>query len=227
MPSLFRLLFGAVLAMLALTACSRASQSPVPSGEKTPGQNAGPPGPGDWIVQQVSADPQSLNPITDTDAIGAVITGQIFEGLLQMNNYTLQLDPCLAASYEIAPDQLTYTFHLRHDVTWQDGAPFTAADVKYTYDRIQDPKVDDAPIRSYFTTIKSCTVLDPYTVRFTSSERYFKTLEMIGTMAIVPQHILEKEGDFNSAPFNRAPIGTGAYKFLRWGHRHAGGAGTE
>jgi peptide/nickel transport system substrate-binding protein len=172
--------------------------------------------PGDWVVQQIGADPESLNPIIDTDAIGAVVIGQIFEGLLQMDNYTLKLEPCLASSDEISPDQLTYTFHLRRDVTWQDGAPLTAADVKYTFDRIQDPKVDDAPIRSYFTTIKSCEVIDPYTVRFIATERYFKTLEMIGTMAVIPKHLLEKESDFNGAAFNRAPIGTGPYKFVRW-----------
>lgn len=178
--------------------------------------NPGPPVPGDWVVVQVGADPDVLNPITSTDTTAAIINGEIFEGLLTMNNYTLKLKPCLATSCDISPDQLTYTFHLRHGVTWQDGAPFTADDVKYTYDRIQDPKVDDAPVRSYWGTIKSCEVLDPYTVRFTASERYFKTLETLGTAAILPKHLLEKVADFNNAPFNRAPIGTGPYKFVRW-----------
>ena len=168
------------------------------------------------MVQRIGADPDSLNPIVGIDAIGQVVDSQIFEGLLTMNNFTLKLDPCLAESYEISPDQLTYTFHLRHDVTWQDGVPLTAADVKYTYDRIQDPKVDAAPIRSYFTNIKSCEVLDPYTIRFTATERYFKTLETLGTLMILPQHILQGADDFNNAPFNRAPIGTGPYKFVRW-----------
>jgi peptide/nickel transport system substrate-binding protein len=208
----FCLLPGALI-VISLAACSRA---PEQTAQVIQAAASGPPVNGDWIVQVVGADPESLNPIIDTDAIGAVVTGQIFEGMLQMDNYTLKLEPCLATSDEISPDQLTYTFHLRHDVTWQDGAPLTADDVKYTYDRIQDPKVDDAPIRSYFTTIKSCEVLDPYTVRFTATERYFKTLEMIGTMAVVPKHLLEKEGDFNSAAFNRAPIGTGPYEFVRW-----------
>ncbi len=70
----------------------------------------------------------------------------------------------------------------------------------------------------YLSTIKSCEVLDPYTVRFTATERYFKTLESLGTntLPIVPKHLLEKVGDFNSAPFNRAPVGSGPYKFVRW-----------
>jgi peptide/nickel transport system substrate-binding protein len=215
----FRL--GLLLAVLLLPACRRApsssaTSSPPSASAANQAATSGSPAYGDWIVQQIGADPESLNPLIDTDEIGSEILGEVFEGMLTVNNYTLKLDPALATSYEISPDQLTYTFHLRHGVTWQDGAPFTAADVKYTFDRIVDPKVDDAPIRSYFDTFKSCTVLDPYTVRFVTSERYFKTLEMIGTEAILPKHLLDNAGDFNSEPFNRAPVGTGPYRFVRW-----------
>ena len=51
----------------------------------------------------------------------------------------------------------------------------------------------------YFTTIKSCEVLDPYTVRFTATESYFKTLELLGTyIVVVPKHVFEKgDPDFN------------------------------
>jgi peptide/nickel transport system substrate-binding protein len=212
------LLFSALIA-LSLAACNRAPDASTATATSPAAAPvaSGPPVKGDWVVQQISGDPESLNPIIDTDEIGSEITGQIFEGLLQFNNYTLKFEPCLAAALpEISPDQLTYTFHLRHDVTWQDGAPFTAEDVKYTYDRIQDPKVDDAPVRSYWSTIKSCDVLDPYTIRFTASERYFKTLETLGTEPIIPKHLLENVSDFNNAPLNRAPVGTGPYKFVRW-----------
>ncbi len=137
--------------------------------------------------------------------------------MLQMNQYTLKLEPCLAEKWDIAPDQLTYTFHLRHDVKWHDGTPFTADDVKFTYDRIQDPKVDAAGLRTYFSNIKSCEVLDPFTVRFVASERYFKTLEMVGGMALVPKHAFDHgDPDFNKNDFGRHPIGTGPYKFVRW-----------
>lgn len=173
---------------------------------------------GDWVVERLQSDIDSLNPVTLESADAQTISSQINEGLLQMNNYTLKLEPCLATSYEIAPDQLTYTFHLRHGVKWQDGEPFTAADVKYTYDKLMDPAVDAAPLRTYFTNIKSCEVLDPYTVRFVATERYFKTLEVLGTfLVIVPKHVLETgEPDFNKHPFARSPIGTGPYKFVRW-----------
>jgi peptide/nickel transport system substrate-binding protein len=162
-------------------------------------------------------EPSTLNPITVEDANGQTISSVISEGLLQMNNYTLKLDPCLAESYETSPDQMIYTFHLRHGVKWHDGTPFTAEDVKYTYDKMQDPKVDCPFLRLYFNNIKSCEILDPYTVRFVATERYFKTLEEIGELPIVPRHILEKgDPDFNKHPFGRHPVGTGPYKFVRW-----------
>jgi peptide/nickel transport system substrate-binding protein len=213
----FRLFWALTAGTAVLAGCSR---TPSPSAEGAPppvSVNDSQPMPGDWVVQQIGADPDSLNPIVGTDSTGQMIDSQIFEGLLTMNNFTLKLEPCLAEKWEVSPDQLTYTFHLRHDVAWQDGVPLTAADVKYTYDCVQDPKVDAAPIRSYFTTIKSCEVLDPYTIRFTASERYFKTLEELGTLPVIPQHLLERQGgDFNNAPFNRAPVGTGPYRFVRW-----------
>ncbi|HEY0256034.1 MAG TPA: ABC transporter substrate-binding protein, partial [Candidatus Methylacidiphilales bacterium] len=206
---------------LVLAGCSR-KEEPASASAPSPAPASADQQPveGDWVIRQISADPDTLNPITSQDADGHMIQyPNIFESLLIMDNDTLKLKPFLAESYEISPDQLTYTFHLHRDVKWQDGVPFTADDVKYSYERIQDPKVDAAPLRNYFANIKSCEILDPYTIRFTATERYFKTLECLGTdnLPIVPKHVLEKgEPDFNKHPFSRAPIGTGPYKFVRW-----------
>ena len=214
-----RFLGSVALATLCLAACSRTDETPSAS---SPPQSNSPadltPVTGDWVVQSIAADPDTLNPITGDDATGQEIDyPNIFETLLEMDNYTLQLKPKLAETYEISPDQLTYTFHLRHDVKWQDGEPFTAADVKYSYDRLMDPKVDAADKRTYYANIKSCEALDPSTIRFVATERYFKTLESLGTLPLVPKHILERgETDFNKHPFGRNPIGTGPYKFARW-----------
>jgi peptide/nickel transport system substrate-binding protein len=208
---------GMLLTVLLLGGCTRQTETPAPSAQGQPLVSDINPVQGDWVVQRISADIDSLNPVILESADGQVISSLISEGMLQMNNYTLKLDPCLAESWEISPDQLTYTFHLRHGVKWHDGTPFTADDVKYTYDEVQDPKVDCPFLRIYFTNIKSCEVLDPYTVRFVATERYFKTLEMIGELQIVPRHVFEKgEPDFNKHPFGRHPIGTGPYKFVRW-----------
>jgi peptide/nickel transport system substrate-binding protein len=175
---------------------------------------------GGWIVERLSADIDSLNAITLESGDAQMINEYITEGLLRQNKTTLKLEPCLAESYEISPDQMTYTFHLRHGVKWQDGEPFTADDVKFSFDRLMDPKVDAAERRSYYTNIKSCDELDPYTIRFVATERYFKTLEVIGTngyFGIVPKHAFATGNpDFNKNEFARHPIGTGPYKFVRW-----------
>jgi peptide/nickel transport system substrate-binding protein len=216
-PVRFPLLEAVVVMTLLLGGCTRQTEAPAPPAQGRPLVSDLRPVQGDWVVQRIGADIDSLNPIILESTDGQVISSEINEGLLQMNNFTLKFEPCLAESWEISPDQLTYTFHLRHGVKWHDGEPFTADDVKYTYDKVQDPKVDCPFLRIYFTNIKSCDVLDPYTVRFVATERYFKTLESIGELSIVPKHILEKgDPDFNKHPFARHPIGTGPYKFVRW-----------
>jgi peptide/nickel transport system substrate-binding protein len=203
---------------LASSACSRTGNSL--SDTRPPLDPAQKPVIGDWVVQEIEADPETLNPITSQDEVSHTIWyPNIIESLLFIDYYTLKFKPLLAESYEISPDQLVYTFHLRHGVKWQDGQPFTADDVKFSFDRIRDPKVDAATLRVYFDNIKSCEVLDPYTVRFTATKRYFKTLECLGTdnLPIVPKHVFDKiGGDFNKSSFGRAPIGTGPYKFVRW-----------
>ncbi len=205
-----------VIPCLVLAGCSRPE---APESQKTnltsPDQK---PVVGDWVVQRIDSDVDTLNPLTGQDTNGDLIRSSLVnEGLLQMNNYTLKLEPCLAESWEISPDQLTYTFHLRHGVKWHDGQPFTAEDVKYTYDKVQDPAVDCPFLRVYFNTIKSCEVLDPYTVRFTATERYFKTLEELGGLPIVAKHVFgQGDPNFNKHPAGRHPIGTGPYKFVHW-----------
>jgi peptide/nickel transport system substrate-binding protein len=213
-----RQLAGALLVGLTLCGCSRQETASAPKPEQ-PLADPGPPVQGDWVIERIDSDVDTLNPLVCQTTNGQWLSEEVInEGLLTLDNYTLKLVPCLAESWEISPDQLTYTFHLRHGVKWHDGEPFTADDVKFTYDKLMDPKVDAAPIRSYFTTVKSCEVLDSYTVRFIATQRYFKTLEVIGTfMPICPRHVFAKgDPDFNKNEFGRHPIGTGPYKFVRW-----------
>jgi peptide/nickel transport system substrate-binding protein len=211
--------FGLALVALSLTDCSRQNDAPESHVPGQPAVSDQKPVQGDWVVQRIDSDVDTLNPaVTQTTNGQFIAYPLICESMLHTNNYTLALDPMLAESYEVSPDQLTYTFHLRHDVKWHDGVPFTAEDVKFTFDKIMDPKDDTAPVRSYFTTVKSCDVLDPYTIRFVTSERYFKTLEVLGTfLQIVPKHVFAHGNpSFDKNEYGRHPIGTGPYKFVRW-----------
>jgi peptide/nickel transport system substrate-binding protein len=122
----------------------------------------------------------------------------------------------MAKSWEVSGDSLTYTFHLRDDIRWQDGKPFTADDVVYTFQKIMDDKVDAPHLRVYYKDIKQVEKLDDHTVRFTYALPYFKALEFVGGIPVIPKHVFDDGQDFNNHPANRRPIGTGPYRFVEW-----------
>lgn len=169
-----------------------------------------------WLVWHLGAEPDTLNRLIATDAYENRINGFIYDSLVDRDNKTLELIPRLATSWDISDDKLTFTFHLRKDVKWHDGVPFTADDVLYTYEKIQDPKVDAPHLRVYYKDIKKVEKLDDYTIRFTYARPYFKALEFCGGIPIIAKHIYDDGKDFNTNPAGRKPIGTGPYKFVKW-----------
>jgi peptide/nickel transport system substrate-binding protein len=183
------------------------------SGTESP---AGEPVEGDWLIYHLGAEPGTLNPIVATDAYEGVInSGNIYETLIERDNETLELKPLLAESWEISEDKLTYTFKIEEGVKWHDGAPFTSADVVFSYDTIMNPKVDAPQLRSYYQEIRDVEAIDDLTVKFTYARPYFLALEFCGGMPIVPKHVFEN-GDFNTNPAGRSPVGTGPFKFVKW-----------
>jgi peptide/nickel transport system substrate-binding protein len=199
------------LAIALLTIClvPAVSAPPAASAENGPVD-------GGWLITHMPAEPGTLNPITSTDAYASEINGYIYESLIRRDPETMKLVPELAESWEISDDHLTYTFHLRKDVHWQDGEPFTADDVLFSYNRINDPGVDAAHLRSYYRDIEKVEVLDDYTVRYRYSMPYFRALEFCGGLPIVPEHLFDEGENFNTHPIGRNPMGTGPYKMLRW-----------
>jgi peptide/nickel transport system substrate-binding protein len=171
---------------------------------------------GDWLINHLSAEPATLNPITSTDAYSSNINDYIYESLLKRDEKTLQLVPVLADSWEISDDHLTYTFHLKKNIKWHDGRPFTAKDILFSFERIQDPKVDAAHLRSYYQDIENLEALDDYTVRYRYRIPYFRALEFCGGIPIVPAHLFESTVNFNQHPIGRQPLGTGPYRLLKW-----------
>jgi len=169
-----------------------------------------------WLVHHLGAEPATLNPITATDAYASKIDEYIYESLLKRDEKTLELVPVLAESWVVSEDHLTYTFHLKKDIRWQDGAPFSAADIEFSFQRIRDPKVDAAHLRSYYRDIEKLEVIDPHTVRYHYRMPYFRALEFCGSIPIVPAHRFAAEDDFNQHAIGRGPVGTGPYRFHHW-----------
>jgi peptide/nickel transport system substrate-binding protein len=117
----------------------------------------------------------------------------------------------------ISEDGLEWRIRLRDDVRWHDGEPFTAEDVKFTLELIKPD------FRAWRTTghslVRDITVVSPTEITWRMEEAFAPYLSFLTETFIVPKHILEAEADPNEAAFNRAPVGTGAFK---WGQRVAG-----
>lgn len=138
-----------------------------------------PPG---YLVIGIESNPTNLDPRYATDANSARITALIFNSLLYPDR-SLRLQPQLAESWQ-AVDERTYVFTLRQGVTFHDGRPLTAADVKYTYESVLDPK-NLSPKRGAFRFLESVEILGPFQVRFRLSAPYAPFLDA-APLGIVP-----------------------------------------
>lgn len=220
LPFVLLLVLAGVLAACGAPEPTNESAAPASGGETTaasaPSEEAGPPAYGDWLVEVTDAEPPHLNTLLATeDATGAYIAAHIFDTLLDVNHDTLEMKANLATDWETSEDHLEYTFHLRDDVTFSDGVPLTAQDVKATYDLIMNPKNDTLDLRNYLQDIEDVQVPDDYTIRFVMSKPYFRHLLVLGGLEVYPAHIYTK-GNLNDHPNNRRPIGSGPYVFDRW-----------
>lgn len=167
---------------------------------------------GDAIVVGAIADARTLIPVLASDSASGDICGMVFNGLVKYDK-DIKLIGDLAKSWEIKDDGLTIIFHLRKNVFWHDGFPFTAQDVEFTYKKLIDPNVR-TPYGGDFERVKSLEVIDDYTVQVTYKEPFAPGLSSWG-MYIMPKHILANE-DLQNSAFSRKPVGTGPYKFKSW-----------
>jgi len=104
-------------------------------------------------------------------------------------------------------------FKLRRGVRWHDGAEFTSADVKFTYDKIMDEKTNTVR-RPMFELVKRVDTPDACTMLVTYKRPFAPCIES-WSMGVIPKHLLEHK-DINEASFNRKPVGTGPFKFHEW-----------
>ena len=173
----------------------------------------------------IGSDPRTFNPILITDSSSGQLTGDLFETLLQLNPVTTLPEPRLAEKWDIAPDNKAITLHLRRDVKWFDGQPFTAHDVLFTLDVIYDPKVPNSlrPILLVDKKRIEAEAVDDYTVVLHLPKPFAPLISALEGLQVIPAHILEplwKAGDFNHAwGINTPPdqlIGNGIYKMVRY-----------
>lgn len=121
-----------------------------------------------WRWGHHTSDLDSLDPAFAVPDMTYSAGNGVLNGLVRLKPGTLafdQLEGDLAESWEISKDGLVYTFHLRKGVQWHKGyGEFTAEDVKYTFDRLKNPKLG-APYAAKFLIIDQVKVIDKYTVQ--------------------------------------------------------------
>lgn len=167
---------------------------------------------GTLIVGQ-DVGPVSLDPILTTAHPAAQIYEHLYSTLVQPDHETGKIIPDLAESWEV-PDPKTHIFKLRQGVKFHSGRALTAEDVKYSFERLLDPK-NNAPIRAYVGPIDKIEVLGDYSIKFTHTEVYAPFLNAIADrrpIAIVDRETVEKNDGKLSAVSN----GTGPFKLVEY-----------
>jgi peptide/nickel transport system substrate-binding protein len=169
--------------------------------------------------------PRTLNPILATQTVEAALARLTTDILISSDPHgnlvpKLARDVPTRANDGISADGLTITYHLRPGVRWQDGAPFTSADVKFSYDAIMNPD-NDVISRHGYDIVRRVDTPDPLTVVFHLKERFAPFVSVVfgesdSPYAILPRHLLAKYPNLNNVPFNSAPLGTGPFRFVRW-----------
>jgi peptide/nickel transport system substrate-binding protein len=190
-PRLFRL-FLAVCAVPALLPIAACSGNPAPD-------------PGTLVVG-LEANPTNLDPRLATGAAAVRLIPLLFSSLLRLDPAGEPV-PELALSW-VSPSSTEYVFHLRSGVRFHDGRPLTAADVKYTYDWMRDPK-NRSPNQGALAVVSAVETPDPATVRFTLREPFASFLQSL-TLGIVPAHLGDAPG------FADAPVGSGPFRWGEW-----------
>lgn len=195
-----------VFLLLFLTACDKQSGTVPAEGDAAKTVH------GDTILMGSIGEPSTLLPVLASDSASSDINGLVYNGLVRYDK-DLIIEGDLADSWEISDDNLTITFHLRKDVTWHDGQPFTADDVMFTYQLYIDPTTPTAYAERY-RQVSGAEVVDPYTFRV-HYDKPLATALISWSLAIHPKHLLEGE-DITRSPLARHPIGTGPYRFVQW-----------
>ncbi len=159
-----------------------------------------------------SSEPDTMNPLTSYSTEAYEVLALVYDNLLGYDDQ-LQTEYDLAKSYEYSADGTSITYHLRPNVTWQDGEPFSSADVKFTFDLIHDENL--GAYAQWLTDMTDVQTPDDLTavVSFSAPQAFNPGL----TIPILPEHIWSEMSAEEIQKFhNDDPIGTGPFRFKEW-----------
>ena len=158
------------------------------------------------IVVAIAGEPDQLDPHKTTAYFSFEVLENVFDTLVEPDA-NLEMRPALAESWEVSPDQRTWTFRLRPDVEFHDGTPLTADDVVFSYRRIIDEELANS---DKFSAVTALEAPDPSTVVIRTDRPTPNMLTNIGGfkgMAIVSRRNVE------SGQIATRPVGTGPFSF--------------
>ena len=167
--------------------------------------------PGGTLRVGLSADPAELDPAKTSLTAAWHVIEHVYNTLVG-TNAALEPVPALAESWDISEDGLTYTFHIRQGVTFHNGRALVANDVKYTYERIQDPETA-SPVSSELDNVVSIDATDDATLVITlgTADSSFLSRIMGSSFSIVAQEVVEENGDLMNVM-----VGTGPFTFVEY-----------
>lgn len=166
--------------------------------------------PGGEIVVFGGQYPKSLNYYLDNNSFSAEVFSVMYETLLSNNPISLDYEPGIADQWSVSDDKRTFIFHIDASARWSDGKPITAADVRWTYDVIMNPKNMTGPHKINMERFFPPKVVDERTIVFVARNVHWKNLLALGGFNILPKHAF-KNLDFNKINFE-FPVLSGPYR---------------
>lgn len=168
------------------------------------------------VVVGMRSDFGGFNTVTNSGQYDMELMNYaLFTPIVQYDE-KLNVTPWLAERWELLGDT-GVTFHLRTDVKWHDGQPVTARDIEFTFNRAKDETTASLIGSAFLAEVATAKVIDDQTITFTFTRPHAQALEDFW-WAPIPKHLLENvaPAELRNAPFNRAPVGSGPYKFSDW-----------
>jgi len=163
-------------------------------------------------------NPPGLNAAFSITTVGANNAYLVQQPLARTTIPFGTYQPVLAESWDVSEDKKTYTFHIRQGVTWQDGEPFDAEDVKFTYDMFMNPEAGFSGHGRWAKNIKEVRMTDQYTIELEINDVFAPAIYRFARVIILPEHILGDvdPSELRAHSFHKHPIGTGPFKVVEW-----------
>ena len=178
------------------------------------------------LVVSIAADPTGLDPEAVLNNTSGFVMATIYDGLIRYKPGTVEVEPGLAQSWDVSPDALTYTFHLRKGVKYHDGTPFNAQALIATLDRQlnkNDPNYigNSGPVQNLadftYGAVASYRAVDDNTVEFKMKE---PSAALLASLAMVWNGVVSPTAAAKlGKEFRNHPVGSGPFIFREWRQR--------